>query len=103
MSRKKSESEAMFDAFPPEICLDIFHRLPIKSLIQCTAVRKAWRSVIRNPSFILTHLRRTMESNDQNDTHIHGFAEKPTYAFYDSDSEEKTLELYSLHYDNPAF
>ncbi|KAL6204375.1 hypothetical protein ACLB2K_021643 [Fragaria x ananassa] len=112
MSRKKMESEAKFDAFPLEIRLDIFHRLPIKSLIRCTAVRKAWRSVIRNPSFIRTHLRRTMESNDQNDTHllwIHGFSVKPTYAFYYSDGEDdsdivaKTLELYSLHYDNPAF
>ncbi|XP_004308546.1 PREDICTED: F-box protein CPR30-like [Fragaria vesca subsp. vesca] len=47
-----------------------------------------------------------MESNDQNDVHLllfHGYAEKPAYAFYDRDSEEKTLELYSLHYDNPAF
>ncbi|PRQ33751.1 putative F-box domain-containing protein [Rosa chinensis] len=105
MSRKKLESEAKFDTFPEEIRQDIFLRLPIKSLIRCTAVRKAWRSVIRNPSFIRTHLHRTHNSNEQNDTQlllIHGFAKK-AFSFDYSDSEDDIQELYSLYYDNPAF
>ncbi|KAM5583149.1 F-box protein CPR1-like [Rosa sericea] len=105
MSSKKFESEAKFDTFPLEIRQDIFLRLPIKSLIRCTAVRKSWRSVIKNPSFIRTHLRGTRNSNEQNDTQlllIHGFAKK-AFTFDDSDSEDEIQELYSLHYDNPAF
>ncbi|XP_024156103.1 F-box protein CPR1 [Rosa chinensis] len=105
MSSKKFESEAKFDTFPLEIRQDIFLRLPIKSLIRCTAVRNSWRSVINNPSFIRTHLRGTRNSNEQNDTQlllIHGLA-KTALNFYDIFSGDEIQELYSLHYDNPAF
>ncbi|CAI0439046.1 unnamed protein product [Linum tenue] len=40
---------------PPEILLDIFHRLPTKSILACVCVSKYWRSLIKTPDFITTH------------------------------------------------
>ncbi|KAK9285575.1 hypothetical protein L1049_024770 [Liquidambar formosana] len=41
---------------PQEVLTEIFTRLPIKSLLRCTSVCKSWYSLIKNPSFITTHL-----------------------------------------------
>lgn len=105
---KKLKFEAKFDSFPREISEDIFLRLPIKSLIRCTAVRKSWRSVIKNPSFIRTHLSRRFNSNDQYDTQLlllHGVSGGETYGLGHSIrfSKDEIQEFHSLHYDNPAF
>ncbi|CAN6696570.1 unnamed protein product [Malus baccata var. baccata] len=55
---------------PEETIHDILHRLPPKSLIICTSVCKPWNSMIKNPSFIRTHLTRTIDLNNQFGTHL---------------------------------
>lgn len=56
----------MSDYFPKDIIQEILQRLPTKCLIKCTLVCKPWRSLIQSPSFIHSHLRRTIHSNNQN-------------------------------------
>ncbi|PRQ31101.1 putative F-box domain-containing protein [Rosa chinensis] len=57
-------------SLPKEIIPNILIRLPIKSLIKFTSVCKSWRSTIKDPSFIRTHLTHTLNFNDQNATHL---------------------------------
>ncbi|KAI3695095.1 hypothetical protein L1987_78083 [Smallanthus sonchifolius] len=40
---------------PPELVIDIFLRLPVKTLIRCTSVCKSWYALIRNPNFVASH------------------------------------------------
>ncbi|CAI0375944.1 unnamed protein product [Linum tenue] len=40
---------------PPEILLDIFHRLPAKSILACVCVSKYWLSLIKTHDFIASH------------------------------------------------
>ncbi|MBA0602997.1 F-box/kelch-repeat protein At3g23880 [Gossypium raimondii] len=55
--------------FPEEIFLEIFCKLPVKSLGKCMCVSKAWNSLIKDPYFISSHvshqskLRRTKDNN----------------------------------------
>nr|POE69241.1 putative f-box protein [Quercus suber] len=44
---------------PDEILTQIFTFLPIKSIIICTSVSKTWKSLIKNPTFISTHLHHS--------------------------------------------
>lgn len=53
----------MSDYIPEELLIDIFARLPVKSLIRLRLVCKSWYSLISKPSFITTHLNRTKKSN----------------------------------------
>lgn len=46
----------MSDYFPQEILVEIFHKLPPKSIVKCISVCKSWRSLITNPTFINDHL-----------------------------------------------
>lgn len=50
--------EQMIDStyyIPPELVIDIFMRLPVKTLIRCTSVCKSWYALIRNPNFVALH------------------------------------------------
>ncbi|XP_047948404.1 F-box protein CPR1-like [Salvia hispanica] len=47
----------MADYFLEDIVINILHRLPVKSLLRCTAVSKSWRSLITSPEFTASHLR----------------------------------------------
>ncbi|PQQ01013.1 F-box/kelch-repeat protein [Prunus yedoensis var. nudiflora] len=60
----------MIHSFPEEIIQEILHRLSVKSLIKCTSVCKAWRSMIINQSFIHAHLNPTVDFANQNDTDL---------------------------------
>ncbi|KAI4346449.1 hypothetical protein L6164_007344 [Bauhinia variegata] len=55
----------MSDYFPVEILVEILHRIPAKSLVKCTGVCKSWRSLITDPTFILDHLRRTIDDDHE--------------------------------------
>ncbi|KAK9937930.1 hypothetical protein M0R45_014694 [Rubus argutus] len=93
-------------SIPEEIIPNILIRLPIKSLIKFTSVCKSWRSTIKDPSFIRTHLTRTHNFNDQNATHLlllHTVSSEGTF------NQKGRLSIvgfnedpYSLHYDNSA-
>lgn len=50
---------------PDELVVDILSSLPPKTLVEFTAVRKSWNSLIKNPSFIKTHLEKSL-ANDRN-------------------------------------
>ncbi|XP_030924259.1 F-box protein At3g07870-like isoform X1 [Quercus lobata] len=52
-----------WELLPSEIVTNILVRLPIKSIIICTCVSKAWKSLIQNPTFISTHLRYSHNKN----------------------------------------
>ncbi|WRX29497.1 F-box domain - like 10 [Theobroma cacao] len=55
--------------FPEEILLQIFCNLPTKSLGKCMCVCKAWNCLIKNPSFISTHLNNQLEKSSRNNNH----------------------------------
>ncbi|KAM5583416.1 F-box protein CPR1 [Rosa sericea] len=90
-TRKKIMS--VFENFPEEIIQGIFVKLPIKSLVQCTAVCKSWKSLIMSSTFIDAHLRRIVQPNSQ--TNVYGL-------FLLTACTSQKL-LFSLHLDNPAF
>ncbi|KAB2605458.1 hypothetical protein D8674_005175 [Pyrus ussuriensis x Pyrus communis] len=86
--------------FPEAILREILLRLPIKSLGKCSAVCLSWRSLIQTSAFIHAHLSCAVQSSNQNDTdHLflrNALAEK-------EDATHQVGELFSLHWDNPAF
>ncbi|CAN6696581.1 unnamed protein product [Malus baccata var. baccata] len=87
---------------PEEIIHDILFRLPPKSLIRCTSVCRPWNSMIKSPSFIRTHLSRTVDLTNQFGTHLLLLdCVRPLY----SDVNDKfPMDRYcSLRYDNLAF
>ncbi|KAI9077752.1 hypothetical protein K1719_040238 [Acacia pycnantha] len=51
---------------PPEIMIEILHRLPPKSLVRFTSVCKSWISLIKDHSFISDHLNRTVQPRNGN-------------------------------------
>ncbi|XP_050140279.1 F-box protein CPR1-like isoform X3 [Malus sylvestris] len=88
--------------FPEEIIHDILFRLPPKSLIICTSVCKPWNSMIKSPSFIRTHLSRTIDLNNQFGTHLLLLdCIRPLYSYV---NDKFPMQRYcSLRYDNLAF
>ncbi|XP_058189971.1 F-box protein At3g07870-like [Rhododendron vialii] len=48
---------------PDELVVDILSSLPPKTLVEFTTVRKSWYSLIKNPSFIKTHLDKSLASD----------------------------------------
>lgn len=81
----------MSDYIPQEILQEILLKLPVKSLIRCTAVCKSWRSLIKSSTFVKNHLSHTIQSNHQNDVHTLLLHKRSSGAFY------------SVNWDNPTF
>lgn len=44
------------------IIIDILHRLPVKTLLRCTAVSKSWYSLITSNEFISSHMKYAASS-----------------------------------------
>ncbi|XP_050139172.1 F-box protein CPR1-like [Malus sylvestris] len=96
----------MIHKFPEEIIHDILFRLPPKTLIRCTPVCKPWNSMIKNPSFIRTHLNRTINLNNQFGTHLrllHCVPGDILSSNVNISVDEPREEQFYLHYDNHAF
>lgn len=55
--RKASTQEAPVPELSDEIVVEILVRLPVKSLLHCRAVCKAWRAIVNDPLFVSAHLR----------------------------------------------
>ncbi|KAI9085143.1 hypothetical protein K1719_032854 [Acacia pycnantha] len=53
---------------PLEIVEEILHRLPVKSIVKCTSVCKAWNSLITRQTFIYDHLNRTIQAPNHNNS-----------------------------------
>lgn len=51
------EAEAPIPELSDEIVVQILVRLPVKSLLHCRAVCKAWRAIVKDPFFVSAHLR----------------------------------------------
>ncbi|ONI13429.1 hypothetical protein PRUPE_4G221400 [Prunus persica] len=99
--------EAMAHSFPEEIIQNILIRLSVKSLIKCTSVCKAWRSMIINQSFIHAHLNPTVDFDNQNDIDLlllHRISGSNSLNYYQNTVINKVKdEVHSVHHDNRAF
>ncbi|PQQ19942.1 F-box/kelch-repeat protein [Prunus yedoensis var. nudiflora] len=96
--------KAMALSFPQEIIHEILLRLPVKSLIKCTSVCKAWRSMIMNKSFIRAHISQINNMNDSHLFLVHRVSgRESSTSSHIANVSEVTEEVYSLHYDNQAF
>ncbi|KAK9932907.1 hypothetical protein M0R45_020127 [Rubus argutus] len=78
----------MSDHLPEEIVNGILLRLPVKSLVKCTAVCKSWKSLIKSSAFIGTHLH---ENDDARLLLLNGATPTAVSPFY------------CLHWDNSEF
>ncbi|KAK4270012.1 hypothetical protein QN277_023101 [Acacia crassicarpa] len=58
----------MFNHLPLEIVEEILHRLPVKSIVKCTSVCKAWNSLITLQTFIYDHLNRAIQAPNHNNS-----------------------------------
>ena len=95
---KSITEEAMWDSLPHEILTHVFLRLPIKSIITCTSVSKTWKSLIRNPSFISTHLLHS--SNNNNNLLFRLRPEPLAKAVKQLKRIGDEKEVYALHWDD---
>ncbi|XP_021806440.1 F-box/kelch-repeat protein At3g23880-like [Prunus avium] len=99
--------EAMAHSFPEEIIQEILIRLSVKSLIKCTSVCKAWRSMIINQSFIHAHLNPTVDFANQNNIDLlllHRISLSNSLNYYQNKVIHKVKdEVHSVHHDNQAF
>ncbi|KAK4551206.1 hypothetical protein RGQ29_032465 [Quercus rubra] len=77
-------------SLPDEILTNIFVFLPIKSIIICTSVSKAWKSLIKNPTFISTHLHHSLNKN------------KNQILLFIGLCSENQKEFYALHNEDDA-
>ncbi|PQM38837.1 F-box/kelch-repeat protein [Prunus yedoensis var. nudiflora] len=69
-------------AFPEHLTADILSRLPAKSLVRFSSVRKEWQALIRDPHFISQHLNLNIAKEDQSGRLLvrriaHGFGYHP--------------------------
>ncbi|KAM4092751.1 hypothetical protein ACJW30_06G063400 [Castanea mollissima] len=87
----------MWDSPPPEILTFVLIRLPIKSIITCTAVSKTWKSIIQNTSFISIHLHHSKNKHPlllfRLPPSEHRISNKELYALY-CDSNNNNPDLY---------
>ncbi|XVF70358.1 hypothetical protein PTKIN_Ptkin11bG0155700 [Pterospermum kingtungense] len=79
----------MSDYLPTEVILEILRRLPVKSVVRCRSVCRAWNSLINNPSFISTHLQTSLS--------------KPNSPLLLLRLLKDNKENYLLHFDNDDF
>ncbi|XP_052171332.1 F-box protein At3g07870-like [Diospyros lotus] len=69
---------------PQELLVEIFKRLPVKSLLRLRSVSKSWCSLISSREFITLHMNYSVNNT------------RMLVCYYPS-------ERYALHYDNDAF
>ncbi|KAK4270017.1 hypothetical protein QN277_023106 [Acacia crassicarpa] len=82
----------MSNHFPLEIVEEILHRLPVKSIVKCTSVCKAWNSLITRQTFIYDHLNRTIQAPNHNSSLFFQFRK---LMLPRSLQQEETYSLYS--------
>ena len=59
-SSNNGVSTTTFHDLPEETTAEIFSRLSVKDLIKSSSVNKAWYSLINNPSFISSQIRKLL-------------------------------------------
>ncbi|KAL8107965.1 hypothetical protein AgCh_024393 [Apium graveolens] len=55
-----------FEDLPHEMSVNIFLRLPVKSLIRSTSVNKKWYSLISNPNFVSSQIKHAISHTHDN-------------------------------------
>ncbi|KAK4580704.1 hypothetical protein RGQ29_024381 [Quercus rubra] len=89
MSDNKTTNRIIpWGSLPDEILTNIFVFLPIKSIIIFTSVSKAWKSLIKNPTFISIHLHYSLNKNQN--------------LFFFGLCSENQKEFYALHNEDDA-
>ncbi|CAK9158914.1 unnamed protein product [Ilex paraguariensis] len=83
----------MSDYLPHEIIIEILTKLPVKSILRCILVCKAWHSLITSPNFIVTHLNRTI---------LNSKIDHPTLFIRHYDKNDHN-EHYTLHREDETF
>ncbi|OAY45188.1 F-box/kelch-repeat protein At3g23880 [Manihot esculenta] len=53
----------MFDLLPKDLLIEVLSSSPVKLLLKCRCVCKAWDSIITDPLFISKHLKKSTERN----------------------------------------
>ncbi|XP_030926206.1 F-box/kelch-repeat protein At3g06240-like isoform X1 [Quercus lobata] len=96
-----SKKSIRWGYLPDEILTRIFTFLPIKSVIICTTVSKTWKSLIKNPTFISTHLHHSRNQN-QNLFLLLSLSrnDKQVYTLHKEDDDPDFTEYTS--FDSPA-
>nr|POE69239.1 f-box protein cpr30 [Quercus suber] len=84
---------------PDEILTHIFTFLPIKSIIICTSVSKIWKSLIKNPTFISTHLHHSHNKNQNLFLLSVSRNGKQVYTLHKEDNDPDFIEYTS--FDSP--
>ncbi|XP_065616537.1 F-box protein CPR1, partial [Quercus suber] len=78
--------------WPDEILTNIFVFLPVKSIIICASVSKAWKSLIKSPTFISTYHHH----------HHHHSLNKSLLFFGLCSESENRKEFYALYNEDDA-
>ncbi|KAK4270015.1 hypothetical protein QN277_023104 [Acacia crassicarpa] len=85
----------MSNHLPLEIVEEILHRLPVKCIVKCTSVCKAWNSLITSQTFIYDHLNRTIQAPNHNGSLFFQFRKRRSPNDPPSLHQEETYSLYS--------
>uniref|UniRef100_A0A0E0IMF5 F-box domain-containing protein n=1 Tax=Oryza nivara TaxID=4536 RepID=A0A0E0IMF5_ORYNI len=56
-SNKRKKLECIISRLPRDLIEQVFLSLPVKTLLNCIGVCKQWRSIIRDPKFVTSHLQ----------------------------------------------
>ncbi|KAM3222260.1 hypothetical protein P3L10_021530 [Capsicum annuum] len=86
----------MSDYLPKELMIDIFTRLPIKSILRCTIVCKSWYSLVTSPNFLSTHLNRNRDDHIL----VRSYSINPKNEVYQMFCYDENLDEYS-QFDSP--
>ncbi|VFQ71751.1 unnamed protein product [Cuscuta campestris] len=87
------EMKNMPQYLPPEVTTLILSRLPVESAVKCTAVCKSWYALIKDPSFISSHLHQAASLQD----------DFLLLCYLDCDERAPLRTVYDLRRDNDAF
>ncbi|KAK4270019.1 hypothetical protein QN277_023108 [Acacia crassicarpa] len=93
----------MSNHLPLEIVEEILHRLPVKSIVKCTSVCKAWNSLITRQTFIYDHLNRTIQAPNHNSSLFFQFRKRRSPNDPPSLHQEETYSLYSINQQTDQF
>ncbi|KAI9085168.1 hypothetical protein K1719_032879 [Acacia pycnantha] len=85
----------MSNHLPLEIVEEILHRLPVKSIVKCTSVCKAWNSLITRQTFVYDNLNRTIQPPNHNSSLFFQFRKRKSPDDPRSLHQEETYSLYS--------
>lgn len=76
----------MSDYLPDNLWMEIFIKLPIKSILRCIGVCQSWKYLIKNQEFITLHLNSKIENEAHNScflVHTCRYSKKERFTFYD--------------------